>query len=94
MTLIVPVPDGLMTGETYTVSITLSSETSQSNVKTRKQWTSRDGSENWSVSEWQTVEDLALSSIKKEEQRKEKSSTPPSHFGCWCNSSKKRDTND
>lgn len=94
MKLTVPVPDGLMTGETYTVSITLSLGTSQSNVKTRKQWTSQDGSQSWSANEWQMVEDLVLSSTKNVGQEKEMTSTQLSHYGCWCNSSKKRDTND
>lgn len=94
LTLNVPVPDGWTTGETFTVSITLSSGTSPSNAKTRKQWTSRDGSKSWSESERQMVEDLALLSTRNEAAQKRKSSTPRSHYGCWCNFSFKEATDD
>ena len=33
-----------------------------------------------------------LSSIKDEATPKPKTNTPRSHYGCWCNSYKKRDT--
>lgn len=94
ITVNVPVPGGVMTGEIYTVSVTVSSETSLSNARTRKQWTSQDGSKNLIVSEKRTVGDSAQSFTKSEATPKRKTNTPLSHSGCWCNSSKMRVTDD
>jgi len=85
---------GQMIGVTYTESATRYSGTSPSSARTTGAWTSLGGWVNWSESELQMVEDLAWSSTRKSGSRQQTSSTPLSHSGCWCNSSKKRDTDD
>lgn len=90
----VPVPDGAMTGETFTVSITVSSGTSRSNAKTTRRSTSQAGSKNSKSNEKITVEDLERLFTSDEITETEATSTPRSHSGCWCNSSHQRGTND
>lgn len=92
--LTVPVPDGLMIGETFTASVTLPLATSPSSAKTTSQWIWLDGSGNLIENESQMEGDSALWSISVEDAPMEDSNTPLSHSGCWCNSSEKRDTDD
>lgn len=84
LTLTVPVPDGLMTEETYTVSLTLSQVYSPSNVRTSGLWTYLVGSPNSPESVRQTVVDSVQWSIRSEELSTPPINTPLSHSGCWC----------
>jgi len=92
LTLNVPVPDGVTTEETFTVLVTVHSDPSQSNVKIRSRWTSQAGWGSWSESVTQTVDNLEQLFTRNEDKQMQHSSTPVSHSGCWCNSSRKRDT--
>lgn len=78
---------GAMTEETYTELRAL-----LGSAKITKHSTSQDGSANSSSSATTREHRLEQWFINGEAQRMEGSSTPRSHFGCWCNSSKKRGT--
>ena len=83
---------GLMTEETFTELRPLIVDPSPSNAKTTPDSTSLDGSEN-SIPRFITQEEwLGYSSTRSEETQTQPSSTPHSHSGCWCNSSRKRGT--
>ena len=88
------VPGGLMTVETFMEWNIQSSDGSPLNVKTIKQWTWQAGWQNWLGRLLLTAAVWVLSSTRDEEKRVVRTSTPPSHSGCWCNSSLKRDTAD
>ena len=84
---------GLMTVETSTEYNIQSSDGSRLSVRTTKQWTWQAGWQNWLGRLLLTAAAWVLSSTRNEERRVVKTSTQLSHFGCWCNSSQKRDTN-
>ena len=86
LTLNVPVPDGLTTEGTFTVSVTLSSGTSPSSAKTSALWTYLDGWVNLNGSVKQTEVDSVQWSISDEASQTQKPNTPRSHSGCWCHS--------
>lgn len=88
------VQGGLMTVETYTEYNIQSSDDSLLNVRTTKQWNYQGGWQNWIGRSLLTVAAWVLSSTRNEERVVVKTSTQPSHSGCWCNFSQKRDTND
>ena len=79
---------GAMTEETYMELRDL-----LGNVKITKPSTSPAGSANSLSSAPMQEHRLEQWFINGEAQRTEGSSTPRSHFGCWCNSSKKGGTN-
>jgi hypothetical protein len=79
---------GAMTEETY-----MELRASLGNVKIIKPSTSQGGSTNSSLSAETRELNLERWFTNAEEQQTQDSNTPRSHFGCWCNSSKKRDTN-
>lgn len=78
---------GAMTEETYMELRAL-----LGNVKITKPSTSQAGSANSSLSAQMREHDLEQWFTNGEAQRTAASNTPRSHFGCWCNSSKKPDT--
>jgi len=86
LTLNVPVPDGLTTEGTFTVSVTLSSETSHSSAKTSALWTYLDGWVNLNGSVKQMEVDSVQWSISDEALQTPKPNTRLSHCGCWCHS--------
>lgn len=86
-------PDGQMIVEMSTAFYTQHSGHSLSNVKTTRQWLCRGGWMNWIGRSLLTVAVWVLLSTKDEDTRTLKINTPRSHSGCWCNSSKKQDTN-
>jgi len=94
LTLNVPVPDGATIEETYMVLVTLRMDRSPLSAKITSQWLFRDGSVNWSESERLMAEDLEPLSTSEKQSQTQGNSTPLSHSGCWCNSSKKRGTDD
>lgn len=85
---------GPMTVETYTEYNIQSSDHSPLNVKTIKRWNWQAGWQNWIGRSLLMAAAWVLSSTRNEETRQVRTSTPPSHYGCWCNSSQKRDTAD
>ena len=85
---------GLMIGVMYMVSPTLRADLSHSSVRTTEGTTFPVGSWNLNVRLLTQEEALALSSTRNTEQRNLKNNTQLSHSGCWCNSSRKRDTSD
>lgn len=88
------VPGGLMTVETFTEWNIRSSGHSPLSVKTIKRWTWRAGWQNL-IGKWMLMAAVwVLSSTRNEETRVVRTSTPHSHYGCWCNSSLKPDTAD
>lgn len=80
---------GPMTVETYTEYNIQSSDHSPLNVKTTRQWTWQAGWRNWIGRSLLMAAAWVLSSTKGEERLIVRTSTPPSHYGCWCNSSLK-----
>ena len=85
---------GLMTVATFTALSRLLVMRSPLSAKTKSDLTLLAGSLN-SLPNLETQEDwLGLSSISAEVRHAVTSNTPRSHSGCWCNSSKKRDTSD
>lgn len=85
---------GLMTVEMYTEYSIQSSDHSPLNVKTTKRWTWQAGWQNWIGRLLLMAAAWVLSSTRDEETRVVRTSTPPSHSGCWCNFSLRRDTAD
>ena len=86
---------GAMTEATYTElrqALTVSS--SSSNAKTTSESTSPDGSTNSTPRSATPDPASAPSSTRSEEPSTGLSNTPLSHYGCWCNSYRKRDTSD
>lgn len=82
-------PDGLTIEVTFTVS-----KASHGNVRTKRLWPYLNGLQNY----MKNVEMLELLSgplfTRSVERQTQESSTPHSHSGCWCNSSKRQGTND
>lgn len=87
-------PDGLMTVAMSTGYIIHDSDHSQSSAKITERWHSPRGWAN-SLGKWLLTAALwVLSSTSEKEWPTQMSSTPHSHSGCWCNSSRKQATND
>lgn len=85
---------GLTTVVIYTAYQMTLGNHSHLNAKTIGETTSPVGSWNWNVRLLTQEEISAWLSTKNMEQQIQKNNTPLSHSGCWCNSSKKRDTSD
>lgn len=86
------VQGGPMTVATYMECLHLLGDLLRSSVRTTDGTTSQDGSPNSTSKLSIQVEVLEQSSIRSTEPPAQKTNTPLSHSGCWCNSSKKRDT--
>lgn len=84
---------GLTIGVMYMVSPTLKADLSHSSVRTTEGTTFRAGSWNLNVRLLTQEENLVLLSTRSTGQQNQTSSMPLSHLGCWCNSSRKQDTN-
>lgn len=84
---------GLMTVAIFMASPTLRGNPSPSSARTTGEITFPVGLWNSNVRLLTQEATLALSSIRNMEQRNLKINTPVSHLGCWCNSSRKQDTN-
>lgn len=80
-------------GETIVVTYT-AYPGSLGSVKTSEQWPSHLGSMNYSSSAAMRGLIWALLFTSEGESPTRVNSTQLSHSGCWCNSSKKRDTSD
>ena len=81
--------DGKTTVVTYTEY-----EGSLGNVRTSEQWPSHLGSMNYLSSAAMRTLIWALLFTSDEELQMRESSTQLSHSGCWCNSSKRQDSDD
>ena len=85
--------DGKTTEETSTASAATTSP-SHLNARIIEKTTSPDGSENSTPKLPTTKDFLGLSSTSGVERLSHLINTPHSHSGCWCNSSRKQDSND
>ena len=83
---------GQMTVETYMECSHLLGVLLRSSVRTTEGTTCQGGSMNFTSKLTMQEEVSALSFTRSTEPQKQQSNTPLSHSGCWCNSSKKRDT--
>ena len=92
-TLIALVLAGLTIGVMYMVSPTLRADLSRSSVRTTAGTTFPVGSWNLNVRLLTQEETLELLSTRKLERQIRENSSLVSHSQCWCNSSRKQDTN-
>lgn len=84
---------GLTIGVMCMVSPTVRADLSRSSVRTTGGTTFRAGSWNLNVRLLTQEENLELLSTRNTAQQSLTNSTPLSHSGCWCNSSRKQDIN-
>lgn len=90
--LIALVQDGAMTVETYTELLRLVVSHSSLSARTTPVYNWPDGSASYGPRLTTQEELLGYSSTRNGALQMQQSNTPHSHLGCWCNSSKKRDT--
>lgn len=84
---------GPMTVATYMECSYLLGVLLRLNARTTDATTSQAGSLNSMLNAAMQAEEWAQSFTRNTEPPTQQSNTPLSHLGCWCNSSKKRDTN-